>query len=95
VNDVSLPWWWTYPTKCGNGHIWGPGKVIVSWLPCQCGPAREAQPRGSGHRTIACRTPGCRYACYDPPHEPEPGRASPGQEDDWLIRRLGTGLRRL
>jgi hypothetical protein len=76
---VTLPWWWTYPTKCGNGHAWGPGKVIVSWLPCQCGPARAAQPRGSGHRTISCRTPGCEYACYDPPHEPKPGDDFPGQ----------------
>jgi hypothetical protein len=75
---VTLPWWWTYPTKCGNGHVWGSGKVIVSWLPCQCGPARAAQPRGSGHRTIACRTPGCEYACYEPPHEPEPGDAFTG-----------------
>jgi hypothetical protein len=22
---------WTYPIKCGNGHAWGPGKVIVSY----------------------------------------------------------------
>jgi len=95
VNDVSLPWWWTYPTKCGNGHVWGPGKVIVSWLPCQCGPAREAQPRGSGHRTIACRTPGCRYACYDPPHEPEPGQASAGRADGWLTRGPGVAQGRL
>jgi len=32
VNDASLPWWWTYPIKCGNGHAWGPGKVIVSYV---------------------------------------------------------------
>jgi len=47
--------------------------VIVSWLPCQCGPARAALARGSGHRTIACRAPGCEYVCYEPPHEPGPG----------------------
>jgi hypothetical protein len=56
----------------------------VSWLPCQCGPARAAQPRGSGHRTIACRTPGCRYVCYEPPHEPDPGGATSGRTDDGL-----------
>jgi SAM-dependent methyltransferase len=67
---VSLPEWWTYPTCCGAGHPWGPGKVIVSWLPCQCGPARAALARGSGHRAIACRAPGCEYVCYEPPHEP-------------------------
>lgn len=90
---MSLPWWWTYPTKCGNGHAWGPGKVIVSWLPCQCGPARAAQPRGSGHRTISCRVPGCRYACYDPPHQSEPGQGNAaGQEDSGLTP--GTKRRR-
>jgi hypothetical protein len=86
MSDASLPEWWTYPTHCGHGHPWGPGRVIVSWLPCQCGPARAAQPRGSGHRTIACRAPGCRYVCYEPPHEPEPGEASRDRADSWLSR---------
>ena len=45
---------------------------LVSWMPCQCGPARKAQPRGSGHRLIACRTPGCEWIVHEPPHEPEP-----------------------
>ena len=67
--DVKRPWWWSYPVECGNGHIWAPGKVNVSWEPCQCRPAREAQPRGSGHRTIACRTPGCDYVAYEPQHD--------------------------
>jgi hypothetical protein len=67
---VQLPDWWIYPTKCGNGHAWGPGKVIVSWLPCQCDPAREAQPRGSGHRTVACHVPGCGFEVCEPPHDP-------------------------
>ena len=72
MSDAPLPQWWTYPARCGAGHAWGPGKVIVSWQPCQCGPARAALAHGSGHRTIACRAPGCRYVCYEPPHEPEP-----------------------
>ena len=69
--DVQLPDWWTYPKYCGRGHSWGPGKVIVSWLPCQCAPARAAQPRGSGRRTIACRAPGCDWTDYEPSHDPE------------------------
>jgi hypothetical protein len=67
---MPLPGWWTYPTRCGHGHAWGPGKVLVSWMPCLCLPAREAQPRGSGHRIIACRAPGCEWAAYEPPHDP-------------------------
>jgi hypothetical protein len=68
--DVRLPWWWDYATECENGHPWGPGRVIVSWMPCHCDPARAAQPRGSGHRVIACRTPGCSSAFYEPRHDP-------------------------
>jgi hypothetical protein len=36
------PAWWSYPTQCSQGHQWAPGKVIVSWLPCNCEPARQA-----------------------------------------------------
>jgi hypothetical protein len=64
-----LPAWWAYPERCENGHEWGPGKVAVSWSPCQCRPAREAQPRGSGHLTVECRTPGCRSVWYQPEHD--------------------------
>ncbi len=66
----GLPDWWTYPTRCGNGHDWGPGRVIVSWMPCLCDPAREAQQKGSGHRVIVCRTPGCGFEVYEPWHDP-------------------------
>jgi len=68
--DVRRPRWWIYPIECANGHDWGPGRVLVSWLPCQCGPARAAQPQGSGHRVIACRVPGCGSVFYEPPHDP-------------------------
>ena len=44
--DVGLPKWWNYPTHCGSGHAWGPGRVIVSWLPCQGDP----RPRGTAAR---------------------------------------------
>jgi hypothetical protein len=74
MNDAPLPDWWTYPTKCERGHRWGPGRVIVSWQPCGCGPAREILAKGSGHRTISCRVPGCGATHYQPRHEPEPGR---------------------
>jgi hypothetical protein len=34
--------------------------------------ARSARPScGSGHRTIACRAPGCEWTVYEPPYEPE------------------------
>jgi hypothetical protein len=67
--DVQLPDWWIYPKYCGHGHPWGPGRVIVSWTPCQCQPAREAQAKGSGHRLIECRTPGCGWVDYEPLHD--------------------------
>jgi hypothetical protein len=67
--DVQRPRWWTYPIECANGHPWGPGRVRVSWRPCQCAPARAVQPRGSGHRMIACGVPGCRSVFFEPPHD--------------------------
>jgi hypothetical protein len=67
--DVQRPRWWTYPIECANGHAWGPGRVRVSWRPCQCAPARAAQTRGSGHRMIACGVPGCRSVFFEPPHD--------------------------
>src|SRR5215469_182750 len=67
--DVRRPKWWSYPVECANGHAWGPGRVIVSWRPCQCEPARMAQRRGSGHRTVRCRVPGCESIYYEPPHD--------------------------
>jgi hypothetical protein len=70
MHEDQLPNWWTYPTRCGNGHPWGPGRVLVSWMSCLCDPAREAQARGNGHWVIACRGPGCTWICYEPPHDP-------------------------
>jgi hypothetical protein len=70
VEQVTRPDWWPYPEHCAKGHPWGPGRIIVSWEPCQCGPARAAQPRGSGHRVVLCRTDGCRSVWYEPPHDP-------------------------
>jgi hypothetical protein len=32
---VQRPQWWSryYPECCANGHEWGPGKIIVGWMP--------------------------------------------------------------
>ena len=58
------------PKQCPYGHSLAPGMPQkISWLPCICEPAREAesQGRGIGHLTLWCgtcsaedhRTPGC------------------------------------
>jgi len=49
-----LPEWWCFPVRCQAGHAWGPGRVIVSWSPCDCPPAVARQPKGPGHRTVRC-----------------------------------------
>jgi hypothetical protein len=33
MGDGVRPDWWNYPVACGHGHPWGPGRVIVSWMP--------------------------------------------------------------
>jgi len=70
MGDVQRPAWWAYPKQRRNGHPWGPGRVLVSWRPCQCDPARKAQPQGSGHRMIRCREAGCGSVYFQPRHEP-------------------------
>jgi hypothetical protein len=69
MDRVTRPDWWPYPQQCGNGHPWAPGRIIVSWEPCQCEPARAAQPRGSGHRVVLCRAGGCQSVWYQPRHD--------------------------
>ena len=62
------------PRRCPYGHDVGPGKAKVSWTPCGCDPALEANERGRGlgHITVTCGT--CwderrvtRF--YEPPHD--------------------------
>ena len=62
------------PRRCPLGHDVGPGQAKVSWTPCGCGPALEANQRGRGlgHITVTCNT--CwderrvtRF--YEPPHD--------------------------
>ena len=71
---MRCPAWWPYPERCGNGHEWGPGLVLVSWQQCHCASAQMLHPDRAiwGHFTVACREPGCRSVWYDPPHEPGP-----------------------
>jgi len=65
MTDVPLPDWWTWPAQCQHGHPWGPGRITLGWLPCQCAKAGP----GAGHRTVSCREPGCRSVWYEPPHD--------------------------
>ena len=68
--DVQRPAWWCYPLECANGHPWGPGTIIVSWLPCDCAPARALRSHGPGHQVVYCQAEGCRSVWYKPRHEP-------------------------
>jgi hypothetical protein len=52
----ELPSWWGYPAACQRGHEWGPGKVIVSWKPCDCQSAKDAGKLG--HLSVSCQEPG-------------------------------------
>ena len=71
-SDVLLPEWWIYPTQCGNGHAWAPGKVIVSWLPCQCvGGLRRDAPRQRAPEHLLPRAGVQQLVCYEPPHDPD------------------------
>lgn len=64
------------PERCPHGHSLAPGMPQkISWLPCICEPAREAerQGRGMGHVTLwcgACSAEDHRDTrFYEPPHE--------------------------
>src|SRR5262245_46217927 len=66
---VRRPGWWCYPERCSNGHEWGPGRIIVSWVMCDCGPAQAARTPGApaGHMAVFCNAvPGCRSVWYRP-----------------------------
>lgn len=41
---------------CPNGHVYGPGRILVSWTPCACPPAWAF---AKGHQSTQCR------ACED------------------------------
>src|SRR5580698_8701969 len=66
MSTVLRPTWWSYPAQCPAGHPWGPGRVIVGWMPCDC-PAVAREP-GHGHLWVRCRATGCREIWYRPEH---------------------------
>ena len=47
--DVQRHDWWCYPLQCRNGHPWAPGRVNVSWMPCDCGPAQAVRSSDYDH----------------------------------------------
>jgi hypothetical protein len=49
------------PAECPNGHPFGPNRVVVGWLPCQC-----VEDGRGGHRTYYCRE--CGVTMYEPAH---------------------------
>ena len=73
---VKRPDWWSryHPERCSNGHDWAPGKIIVSWMLCDCSPAQAAQAAGpAGHVAVQCATPHCQSVWYKPRHAPKGG----------------------
>jgi hypothetical protein len=49
-----------YPERHANSHDWAPGRIIVSWMLCECQPAAAAREHGPGHLAIYGQAPGCR-----------------------------------
>jgi hypothetical protein len=71
MEERKPPAWWFYPLQCEQGHPWAPGKVLVSYVFCECPPVRAAygDQDGIGHLTVQCGEPGCRSKWYSPPHK--------------------------
>jgi hypothetical protein len=66
---IVRPAWWCYPERCANGHEWGPGLIIVSWVLCDCPAARAASGDGAaGHLAVHCGVKGCRSVWCRPRH---------------------------
>ena len=86
------------PRRCPFGHDVGPGHAKVSWTPCGCGPALEANERGRGlgHITVTCSTCWDRRRVtrfFEPPHDTRhpmarlgqaPARADPEAIRAWI-----------
>jgi uracil phosphoribosyltransferase len=66
MERVTRPTWWDYPAGCPAGHPWGPGRVIVGWMPCDC-PGALRHP-GRGHLWVRCGTKDCTATWYRPRH---------------------------
>jgi hypothetical protein len=77
MNDVERPTGDSQygPATCPYGHVFGPRRILVGWLPCGCRPCREGV---GGHRTYQCLTctdvepgrVGWTTTCFYPPHLP-------------------------
>ncbi len=44
---MPVPLFERKPEVCPYGHVLGRGQVHISWTPCICQPAREANKRGA------------------------------------------------
>ena len=81
-----------------RGHDVGPGHAKVSWTPCGCGPALEANERGRGlgHITVTCSMCWIERRVtrfFEPPHDTRhpmahlgqaPARADPEAIRAWI-----------
>src|SRR5215469_16571753 len=88
MSAVARPDWWSYPLECAAGHPWGPGRVTVGWMPCDCPNARAN--RVLGHLWVRCRAEGCSSIWYRPRHERS--RLDLACRP-WLLRSDGRGWR--
>ena len=62
------------PDVCPYGHELKPGRIVVSWTPCICPAATEAdvRGRGMGHVRVDCRqceAEGRVTTFFEPPHD--------------------------
>jgi hypothetical protein len=62
------------PERCPYGHRLFPGGCQVSWKPCVCPPAQEANERGRGMGHVmaicnACHAQLRQTVFYEPPHD--------------------------
>lgn len=96
-NRMSVPLFVNKPGICPYGHSLSLGMPQkVSWLPCMCGPAREAgeQGRGLGHMTVRCGTCSAEdhrdTTYYEPPHQVGHNRPLSG----WVTRPDALALRK-
>lgn len=55
------------PRTCGNGHRFGPNRVLLSFLLCRCDAVPpEDRGVGGGHRTWMCRV--CGHVTFSDGH---------------------------